>query len=221
MFKHNPLFKEKYIWPKGKLPSPSRVLDETSDKTFLEKWRKKVGEKEADRIVAYSIAIGKSMHTYLEKKINNEEGKLLRKNDPNKAIATTLGNIIIKKGLKEKLEEVWGLEAHLHFNNNYRGIADLIGIYEGESTVIDFKQKRSYQRESYDSVQNYFTQLAAYGLAHNKMCGTTIKKGVLLIVTHDRQFQRFIIKGHKWRYHCLDFIKRLKHCIKERSKNEM
>jgi hypothetical protein len=70
-----------------------------------------------------------------------------------------------------------------------------------------------YQLERYDAVQNYFTQLAAYGLAHNKMCGTTIKKGVLLIVTHDRQFQRFIIKGNKWRHHCLDFIKRLKQCI--------
>jgi hypothetical protein len=135
MFKHNPLYIEKYNWPKGKLPSPSRVLDATSDKTFLEKWRKRVGEKEANRIVAHSIAIGKSMHTYLENKINNKEEKLLRKNDPNRAIATTLGNIIIKKGLKEKLEEVWGLEAHVHFNTNYKGIADLIGIYEGEPVL--------------------------------------------------------------------------------------
>ena len=67
-FKHNPIYKKKYIWPEDRLLSPSRVLDRTSDKSFLEKWRKKIGNKEADRIVAHSIAVGKSMHSYFGRK---------------------------------------------------------------------------------------------------------------------------------------------------------
>ena len=73
MFKHNSIYKEKYVWPEDRLLSPSRILNATSDKSFLEKWRKKIGDEEADRIVAHSIAVGKSMHSYLEGKIKNEE----------------------------------------------------------------------------------------------------------------------------------------------------
>jgi len=215
MFNHNTVYTEKYIWPEERLLSPSRILDRTSDKSFLEKWRRKIGNEEADRIVAHSIAVGKSMHTYLERKIKNKKGALLLAGDPNIAMATKLAELIIKKGLKGRLQEVWGVEAHLHFGNYYRGIADLIGIYEDEPCIIDFKQKRKPQLEHYDSIKNYFTQMAAYGMAHNRMCKTKIRKGVVLIATHDRKFQTFTIKGDAWRKHCRDFLSRLKTCMKE------
>ena len=215
MFNHNTVYTEKYIWPEERLLSPSRILDRTSDKSFLEKWRRKIGNEEADRIVAHSIAVGKSMHTYLERKIKNKKGSLLLAGDPNIAMATKLAELIIKKGLKGRLQEVWGVEAHLHFGNYYRGIADLIGIYEDEPCIIDFKQKRKPQLEHYDSIKNYFTQMAAYGMAHNRMCKTKIRKGVVLIATHDRKFQTFTIKGDAWRKHCRDFLSRLKTCLNE------
>ena len=195
--------------------SPSRVLDRTSDKSFLEKWRRKIGNEEADRIVQHSIAFVNSMHTYLERKIKNKKGALLLAGDPNIAMATKLAKLIIKQGLKDKLQEVWGVEAHLHFGNYYRGIADLIGVYEDEPCIIDFKQKRKPQLERYDSIKNYFTQMAAYGMAHNRMCKTKIRKGVVLIATHDHKFQTFTIKGDAWRKHCRDFLSRLRTCMKE------
>ena len=215
MFKHNTVYTEKYVWPEERLLSPSRVLDRTSDKSFLEKWRRKIGNEEADRIVQHSIAVGKSMHTYLERKIKNKKGALLLAGDPNIAMATKLAKLIIKQGLKDKLQEVWGVEAHLHFGNYYRGIADLIGVYEDEPCIIDFKQKRKPQLERYDSIKNYFTQMAAYGMAHNRMCKTKIRKGVVLIATHDHKFQTFTIKGDAWRKHCRDFLSRLRTCMKE------
>ena len=215
MFKHNPIYKEKYVWPEERLLSPSRVLNATSDKSFLEKWRKRIGDEEADRIVAHSIAVGKSMHKYLEGKIKNEKGDVLYNFNPNKKLATKLAKLIIRKGLKDKLQEVWGVEAHVHFGNYYRGIADLIGIYEDEPCIVDFKQKRKSQLESYDSIKNYFTQMAAYGMAHNRMCKTKIRKGVVLIATHDYKFQTFTIKGDAWRRHCRDFLSRLRTCMKE------
>ena len=214
-FKHNPIHTEKYIWPEERLLSPSRVLDRTSDKSFLEKWRKKIGDKEADRIVQHSIAVGKSMHTYLEGKIKNEKGDILYDFNPNKKLATKLAKLIITKGLKDRLQEVWGVEAYVHFGNYYRGIADLVGVYEDEPCIVDFKQKRKPQLESYDSIKNYFTQMAAYGMAHNRMCKTKIRKGVVLIATHDYKFQKFVVEGDAWRKHCRDFFSRLRTCMKE------
>ena len=152
MFKHNKTYLKNYGWPEERLLSPSRILDRTSDKSFLEKWRKKVGEEEADRIVAHSIAVGKSMHQYLEGKIKNEKGDILYNFNPNKKMATKLAKLIIKKGLKDKMQEVWGVEARVHFGDYYRGIAALIGIYEDEPCIIDFKQKRKPQLEYYDSI---------------------------------------------------------------------
>lgn len=213
MFKHNPIYRQRYRWPQERLLSPSRVLDQTSDKSFLEKWRQRVGEEEADRIVAHSIAVGKSMHSYLEGKIKNEEGDILYNFNPNKKLATELAKLIITKGLKDKLQEVWGVEARVHFGEYYRGITDLVGVYEDEPCIVDFKQKRKPQYESYSSVQNYFTQMAAYGMAHNRMCKTKIKKGVVLIATHDHKFQRFVLQGDAWRKHCRDFLKRLRLCM--------
>lgn len=212
-FKHNPQYE--YSWPKDRLLSPTRVLDMTSDKSFLEAWKKRVGEKEANRIVKRSIAIGKNMHSYLEYKIKGENPILLSKY---KNTARKLGNLILRKGLKNKLEEYWGLEAYVHFNNYYRGIVDLVGIYEGEPCIIDFKQKRSLQKEEW--VLDYFTQMAAYGMAHNKMFGTKIRKGVVLIATHGVVFQKFELKGISWRRHCLDFIKRLRSCSEGAEKME-
>ena len=81
MFKHNKTYLKNYGWPEERLLSPSRILDRTSDKSFLEKWRRKIGNEEADRIVAHSIAVGKSMHSYLEGKIKNEEQGVFRKNN--------------------------------------------------------------------------------------------------------------------------------------------
>tara|TARA_R100001594_G_scaffold7561_3_gene20359 strand:+ start:3993 stop:4742 length:750 start_codon:yes stop_codon:yes gene_type:complete len=223
IFKYNKKYNKKYIWPEERLFSPSRVLDQTSDKSFLEAWRKKVGEEEANRIVQYSIAVGKSMHSYLETSIKKMSHISHTKLPPStetsdkkiEKLSMSLGNIILEKGLKNKLQEVWGVESRLHFGNYYRGIADLIGIYEDEPCIIDFKQKRKPQMEHYDSIKNYFTQTAAYGMAHNHMCKTNIKKGVILIATHDYKFQKFIIQGDAWRKHCLNFIKRLKTCMKE------
>ena len=209
IFKHNP--KYDYFWPDERLLSPTRVLDRTTDKTFLEKWRQKVGEEEANRIMNRSMAIGKSMHSYIEGKIKGHD--LVLQNEY-KDVASDLGDLIINKGLKGKLEEYWGAEAHVHFGYYYRGIVDLVGIYEGEPCVIDFKQKRKSQRQYYDSISNYFTQAAAYGMAHNKMFKTNIKKGVILLATHDHKFQVFEVKGKEWNKHCRDFLSRLRKCLK-------
>ena len=220
--------KKKRYWTttqKKTLFSPTRVINLTSDKSGLAAWRRRVGETEANRIVELSVDIGKIMHNYLEnslKKMTNWRGL----NQPplvgaskikNAPFAMELGNIILEKGLKNKLEEVWGIEDKLYFAKHFKGIVDLVGMYEGAPSIIDFKQKRSPQKKEY--ILDYLTQMACYGMAYNWMYGTSIRQGVLLMVTHQKKFQRYILRGREWNHFCLDFIKRLKHCIKERDKN--
>ena len=52
-------------------------------------------------------------------------------------------------------------------------------------------------KENYDSLQNYYTQLGGYSLAHNKVYGSNISQGVILLATTDLVFQIFRIKDEK------------------------
>ena len=218
-FEYNNQYQEKYVWPDGDLLSPSRVFDGTSDKSGLDRWRKKVGDEEADRIIEESKSIGTSMHQYLENSILKFANVKYQNLPPivNPAfhpyhdMANKLGAVILEQGLKNRLEEIWGLEAHVYYEHFYRGIIDCIGIYEGEPCIVDFKQKRKMPQRQY--IEDYFMQVAAYGICHNSMVGTKIKKGVILIVDRQFNFKKFVVEGDEWNYYCREFCKKLEEFI--------
>ena len=218
-FKYNDKYKDQYVWPDTDLLSPSRVFDGTGDKSGLERWRKKVGDEEADRIVAESLSIGKSMHQYLENSIlkfsnvkyQNHPPIINPELHPHYNIAYKLGATILELGLKNRLEEIWGLEAHVYYEHFFRGIIDCVGIYEGEPCIVDFKQKRKMPQRKY--IEDYFMQVAAYGICHNFMTETKIKKGVVLIVDREFNFKKFVVEGKEWNYYAREFCKRLEDFI--------
>ena len=63
-----------YVDPNNKkLPSVTTVLDSTKDKTFLQEWKKRVGEAQAKQISTEAAGLGTLVHTHLEKYILNED----------------------------------------------------------------------------------------------------------------------------------------------------
>ena len=42
---------------------------------------------------------------------------------------------------------------------------DVVGIYDGKESIIDFKQTNKPKRREW--IDDYFLQLAAYAMAHN------------------------------------------------------
>lgn len=218
-FKYNDKYKDQYVWPDIDLLSPSRVFDGTGDKSGLERWRKKVGNDEADRIIAESLSIGKSMHQYLENSIlkfsnvkyQNHPPIINPQAHPHHNISYKLGEIILELGLKNRLEEIWGLEARVYYEHFFRGIIDCVGIYEGEPCVVDFKQKRKMPQRQY--IEDYFMQVAAYGICHNFMTETKIKKGVVLIVDRQSNFKKFVIEGKEWNHYAHEFCNKLEEFI--------
>ena len=115
---------------------------------------------------------------------------------------------IIEKGIKNRLEEIWGLEAILSYPGKYAGTADCIGVYEGKETIIDFKQ--SNKPKKLDFVQNWFLQTAAYSLAHNVVYNTNINSCVILLCTVDKLFQEFKVDGSELLAYQNLFLGRLK-----------
>ena len=178
-----------------KLPSVTTILSATESeekKASLERWKNRVGRKEADLISRQSLSRGSAMHDFLEKFILNQLNlDLLGDNSLEKQMADQ----IIENGLRNDLSEVYGVEATLYYPRKFAGAADLLGVYMGKETILDFKTGNKPRRDEWND--EYYLQLGAYSLAHDKVYGTNIKQGVILLCTKDLMFQRFIVDSER------------------------
>jgi len=184
-----------YLTPDGEaLPSVTTILSRTKDKTFLKEWRARVGEKQAEKIISDSSQIGTALHLYIEHYVNEHAYKDLTDIGIQ---AGKMAQVIIDHddGLK-KVSEVWGSEVHLYYPGKFAGTTDMVGVYDGRPTIIDFKQTNRPKKREW--VQDYLMQLAAYAMAHNKLFDTEIDQGVVLMCSRDLLFQRFELKGEKF-----------------------
>lgn len=190
-----------YQTPSGDpVPSVTTILDKTADKTFLENWRKRVGTEEAQRISTQSAGLGTAMHKMLEDHI------LTNKPPQGNLIATAMAKAVIREGLTS-VDEVWGVEVGLYAEGLYGGTTDAVGVYEGKPAIIDFKNSRRLKRKEW--IGDYFLQAVAYSMAHNEMYGTNIRKGVIMIATHEAQYQSFTIEGIDFDKKCEEWAKRI------------
>ena len=193
-----------YLTPDGEsLPSVTTILSKTKDKTFLKQWRAKVGEAAAEKIIQDAGKIGTALHLYIERLVNGEKYKDITKIGIQ---AEKMAKKIVEEAFKD-ITEVWGSEIHLYYPNKYAGTADMIGVYKGRPTVMDFKQTNRPKKREW--IQDYLMQLAAYAQAHNKLFNTEIEQGVILMCSRDLTFQRFELTGEKFNRAGDSFMKRL------------
>jgi CRISPR/Cas system-associated exonuclease Cas4 (RecB family) len=193
-----------YLTPDGEsLPSVTTVLGKTKDRSFLKKWRQKVGEKKAEEIIRNSSQIGTALHLYIERFVNGEQYKDLTKIGKK---AEEMAKKIIEEAFKD-ITEIWGSEVHLYYPGKYAGTTDMIGLYKGRPTIIDFKQTNRPKKREW--IQDYLMQLSAYAMAHNKLFDTDIDQGVILMCSRDLTFQRFELLGENFTRAGDTFMKKL------------
>ena len=190
-----------------KLPSVTTILSATQSaekKASLAKWKQKVGDNEADRIRDDAAARGTIMHRIIEGYITGDGHQDL--SDMGQA-AGLMAQTVFKQGLKGSMEEIWGSEITLYYPGLYAGATDLCGIYEGRESIIDFKQSNKPKRREW--IDDYFTQLAAYAMAHNHVYGTKIQSGIILMCTKDNYFQKFVIKDAEFQRYMWKWLQRV------------
>ena len=189
-----------------KLPSVTSILQATQSeekRRKLAQWQPIKGAEEARRIKEESAARGSNMHLHLEKFILGqghmdltEEGK----------VAKSMAETVIEQGLGP-LQEIWGSEVTLWYPGLYAGATDLVGVYDYEDSIIDFKQSNRPKRREW--IEDYFMQLAAYAMAHNQVYGTEIRQGVILMCTPDNYFQKFQLKGKEFKEYQHKFLEKV------------
>ena len=188
--------KRLYESPDGsKTPSVTTILNATKDMRGLMDWRKRGGVKNAQKITTEAAGIGTAMHNNLERFLLGEER--MTDQQPLQIKANAMAQKIIDNGLSN-VNEVWAIEQALYYPHKYSGTADLIGEYKKKPAVMDFKQSNKPKKIQY--IDDYFLQLTAYRLAHNKVYKTDIKSGGIFICTRDEKYQEFELNTGNYKH---------------------
>jgi len=164
-----------------RLPSVTTVLG-AQKKEAIMKWRKRVGEEEANRVSKKATSRGTGVHTLCEYYLNNET------------------NLSQKEGVRPDAFEMFvGLKPLLNRINNIHyqecalwskqlgmaGRVDCIGEFDGELSVIDFKTSKRIKTSA--DIEDYYWQTAAYALMYEEMIGTPINNLIIIMAVEDEQ----------------------------------
>jgi len=217
-------FVERYVYPKTTrakleglrhytvdgeerpLPSVTTVLGQTQSKEkqeSLNRWRQRVGLRAAQKITRDAAIRGTAMHKYLEDLMRGERSLDLT---PLGVEATRMAEIIVERGLND-CSEIYGIEAVLYYPGLYAGSVDLVAKYRDKVSIIDFKQTNKPKQREW--IGDYFLQMAAYGMAHDAVYGTSIEQGVIMMCSKDGFYQQFVIEGEEFREAKHNFLRRV------------
>jgi genome maintenance exonuclease 1 len=190
-----------------KLPSVTTILQATQPeekRKSLEAWKQREGLERAEKIKNEAANRGSIMHRVVEGYLLGQRHADL--SDLGRQ-AGVMAEIIYNEGLKDHMQEIWGTEVTLYYPGLYAGASDLVGIYDGRESIMDFKQANKPKRKEW--ITDYFLQLAAYATAHNQVYDTNINSGTILMCTKDNYFQKFTVSGGEFQRFMWDWLRRV------------
>jgi genome maintenance exonuclease 1 len=179
--------RREYILPDGtRYPSVTTILSYFKS-AGLQKWRDRVGETEAKRIMTVASQRGTRFHGLLENYLNNKpnlfEGVLpdLRQN---------------VKDVVDEIDNIRHIEAPL-YSHVFRtaGRTDVIGDFRKVLSIIDFKTALRKKKEEY--VISYFEQETAYAEMYEHMTGVSIQQLVTIIMVDGEDEPQVYVKQRK------------------------
>ena len=183
--------KRNYVTPSGELyPSITTVLGELS-KAAIQKWRKRVGETEANKISGKASRRGTSLHSVCEAYIQNEE-KFLNGETPH--IVELFKTI---EPILERVDNIQGVELALYSDHfGIAGRTDCIAEFDGVLSVIDYKTSNKIKKKEW--CDKYFAQGAFYGVAYEELTSIPVPQVVIIIAVENEQPQLFVEKRDDW-----------------------
>ena len=184
--------RREYKTPEGiNLPSITTVLSILSRESIA-KWRKKVGNEEANRISHRASTRGTAVHEVVEKYINNEESF---KNGYTPDIISSF--LDLQPILDSRIGRVFAQEAPLYSNHlGVAGRVDCVAEFDGKLSIIDFKTSLKPKRLEW--VKNYFMQESAYAIMWEERTGRPITQLVTIISVDNHEPQVFIEHRDNW-----------------------
>jgi len=175
-----------YQTPTGEIyPSITTILHETisnEKKESLQNWKDQ--EIAANYITQEAATIGTETHKLIENHINE-----VRQTDEVRLLSVAHFNNLIP--FLQKINDVHGTELRLYSNvMKLAGTSDCIANYDGELSIIDYKTKRSNQKEEW--MTDHFIQGTAYSQMFEELTGIEVKKVVILVSSEKNSRMEFV-----------------------------
>jgi genome maintenance exonuclease 1 len=177
-----------YLTPEGnKYPSVTTVCSLATIDS-IKKWRKRVGNEQANKISSKASSRGTKVHKLVEDYVNNKDL------DFENVLPVNLFMFKqIKPILDTYLENVYAIECPLYSDYlETAGRVDCIGTFKGKPAIIDFKTANKRKQRSW--IHNYFMQEAAYAVMFEERTKIPISRIVTVIAVEQDEPQLFIEK---------------------------
>jgi len=189
--------------------SVTNFLGLISNNDYLEKWKKRVGEKEANRISGSARTRGTSIHNACEKFLLNEPNYIKGEMPIN---IETFNKF--KPVLEKNITKIYGLEHKLYSKELLlAGTADVICDWLNEPTIVDFKTSKRTKEPK--DILNYFYQTTIYAIMIKELFDLDIKQAVVIMsVDHEPKPQIFKYRIDALEEHVRNFILKKKPLIK-------
>ena len=154
-----------------RLFSITSVTSHVNREIFV-KWRKRIGEAEAEKITKAATSRGTDMHSLVENYLYNKE---LPSVPP-------LPDFLFKiaKAELNRINNIHALEGSLYSKQlGIAGTVDCIAEYNGELAIIDFKTSKKPKPR--DWIDHYFVQCCAYAAMFYELTEIPVKKFVIIM----------------------------------------
>jgi genome maintenance exonuclease 1 len=193
-----------YITPEGnRLPSVTTFLS-TFNKDHIHKWRKRVGDEEANRISTGASRRGTKFHKLMERALLNEDHKTITEG----LMPDQKQSFIDMYSTLDRIDNIEYIETMLYSNViGLAGQVDLIAEFDGIPSIIDWKTSSKLKKESW--IENYFLQCTAYSLMYEDMTDRKNKQIVVIISVDGEPEPQIFIKQRR------DYTRNLYEKLKE------
>ncbi len=175
-----------YQTPSGIIyPSITTLLKQTQSlekQQSLQNWREQ--EIASEYITQQAGVIGSETHKLIEKYLNGEE-------NPEQFQLLSEAHFNNLLPFVNKINDIHGIELRLYSNKmKLAGTSDCIAKYDGKLSIIDYKTKRSNQREEW--LTDHFIQATSYGVMFKELTGIKVEQIVILVSSEKNTRMEFI-----------------------------
>jgi genome maintenance exonuclease 1 len=164
-----------YQTPSGKIyPSITTMLQKTQSlekQQSLQQWREQ--EVASNYITQEAAFIGSETHKLIENYLNGLEHMGV----PRLLSEAHFSNLL---PFVEKINDIHGIELRLYSDKmKLAGTSDCVAKYDGTLSIIDYKTKRSNQKEEW--LIDHFIQATSYSEMFRELTGIKIEQIVILV----------------------------------------
>ena len=192
-----------YETDKGKIYPSITTMIHAFPNPGIERWKSNTPNHE--EIGKSSMAVGTKLHELAENYLNNVTPSPYLDNTFEKN-PTELFEVL-KPHLDEHINNIHATETKLYSDSlELAGTVDLVAEYDGELSIIDFKNSRKPKTPSYMKQSKYYEQGSAYSQMWKECTEMNVKQVVILVVSWDNKVRPFKVNVDEYMSSLWDMI---------------